>query len=203
MGFGCVLSGWRGWCDGVPFTDGLGGVDGGGPQSCGWGCLLESGVCVVFVGVPGCAVVCEVGRQLGWGEDPDVGGGVVDVAGDVHFHHRRLCGWAGRSWAVAVWSMVMVQVPSGSVTVAVSGRPRCAAQVASMWRARSRPVARSGACLVRVMPAMVMVVWPCAVMCALAGGQVCMVSPLWVGSMGNVLWRMHIVSVGGRICERG
>ena len=159
----------------LPFTDGLGGVNGRGPQSCPRGGVVEGGQGVIFVGVPGGVGVGDVGWQGAGGQDPYVGGGVVNMAREFHFFHHFRVVEVGvvMSLVVAVVSMVMVHVPSGSVTRAVMGRPRWVAQEASSWRVRVRASLMLVAVRVRVMPAMVTVVAASVLMCAVAGGQVC------------------------------
>lgn len=165
---------WRGWCDVLPFGDGVGGVNGCGPQSCPWGGVGEGRQGVCLVGVPGGVVVGDVGWQWAGGQDPDLGDGVVDVSGEFHFFHQ-LRGVMGvsRSWVSASASTVMVQVPSGSVTRAVRGRPKWRAQAARWCLAWVLPAVVLVTVRVRVMPAMVMVRRWSGVMWTLAGGQVC------------------------------
>lgn len=194
---------WRGWCDVLPFGDGLGGVNGGRPQArARWG----NGQCrerVVFVSEPCGVGVGNVGWERAGGHDPHLGDGVVNMAGEFHFFHQLLREGVATSWVSASASTVMVQVPSGSVTHAVSGRPRWVAQAASWLRASVRASSMVVAVRVRLMPARVMVPVASVSMWALAGGQVCTGLSFRGSSGWDVQVAMHILCEGRRLCERG
>lgn len=166
----------------LPFGDGLGGVDGGRPQTSFWPTVSQCGQGVIFVSEPGGVGVSDVGWQWAGGQHPYLGDGVVNMAGQFHFFHHFRVVLVGvvTSLAAAVPSTVIVQAPSGSVTCAVMGRPRWFAHEASSSRVLARPSVMLVALSVRVIPASVTAVVASVLMWARAGGQVCTsASPFW------------------------
>lgn len=152
------------------------------PQASAWPTASQCGQGVIFVSEPGGVGVGDVWWQRAGSYYPHLGGGVVNMAREFHFFHhfRAVLVGAVISVAVAVASTVMFHVPSGSVTRAVMGRPRCCAQVASNSRVLVRPSSMLVAQSVRVIPATVTVVAASVLICARADGQVCTSSsPFW------------------------